>query len=330
MKAVVVRKFDSIDKIEIDNLPDPRAEAGEVVIDVKAAEVNYPDLLVISGQYQVKPPLPLSPGKAAAGIVSQVGDCVVGLSVGDRVSTLVEYGAFAEKLRAPAQNVFRLPPNLEFGKAAALGLAYQTAHFALAERARMQPGENVLVLGAAGGVGAACVQIAKLLGAKHVIAAVRGNSNAEFVRLCGSDTIIDLSCIELKDGLRERVRAATGGNGADIVLDPVGGAAAAAALRAMSWRGRYVIIGFASGDIPSFPANYLLVKNIEVTGLQWSDYRDRTPEWVARVQQEIFDFYVAGRLEPLVTRRFPLSEFKAALRLLKDGDAQGKVALELS
>ncbi|MBX9840801.1 MAG: NADPH:quinone oxidoreductase family protein [Xanthobacteraceae bacterium] len=330
MKAVVVREFVPFDQIGVGELPDPTPGPGEVVIEVKAAEVNYPDILVISGAYQIKPPLPFSPGKAAAGTVSAIGEGVAGLKVGDRVSTQVEYGAFAQKLKAPAVNVYRMPDGVDFARAAALGLVYQTAHFALIERARMQKGERVLVLGASGGIGMASVQLAKALGASTVIGGVLGPANVEIARRCGADVVIDLGLIDLRDGLREAVRAATEGHGADVVIDPVGGAANAAALRAMAWRGRMVIIGFAAGEIPTFKANYLLVKNIEVSGLQWSDYRDRTPDWVRRVQEEIFALSVAGKLDPLISRRFPLAGFKDALGLLRDGQAQGKLILEVA
>ena len=329
MKAVVVRAFAPIESLEIGELPDPVPGKGQVVIDVKAAEINYPDILVISGQYQIKPPLPFAPGKAAAGVVSAVGAGVTDLKVGDRVAAQVEYGAFAEKLLAPAFNVFRMPEAIGFTKGAALGLVYQTAHFALVERARLQTGNVVLVLGASGGIGVASVQVAKALGARMVIAGVLGDDNAKVAREAGADAVIDLGGADLRESLRERVHQLTGGHGADIVIDPVGGAANAAALRAMAWRGRMVIIGFAAGEVPTIKANYLLVKNIEVSGLQWSDYRDRTPEWVARVQQEIFALYVAGKIDPYVSRTFSLAGIKDALILLKQGKAQGKLILEI-
>jgi NADPH2:quinone reductase len=329
VKAVVVREFAPFDEISVGELPDPVPGPGEVVIAVKAAEVNYPDILVITGQYQIKPPLPFAPGKTAAGIISAVGAGVTAFAVGDRVSAQVEYGAYAEMLRAPAASVFRIRDGVDFVTAAALGLAYQTAHFALVERARLQPGEHVLVLGASGGVGFAGVQLAKALGAKTVIAAVRGEEKAAVARRAGADAVIDVADTNLRDGLRDSVRNITGGHGADIVVDPVGGAAHAAALRAMAWRGRMVIVGFAAGDIPSIKANYLLVKNIEVSGLQWSDYRDRAPDWVARVQDEIFALHLAGRLDPHVSRTFRLEDFKEPLDLLRQGRAQGKFVLEI-
>lgn len=329
MKAVVVREFAPFESITVGDLPDPVPGKGEVVVDVKAAEVNYPDILVITGQYQIKPPLPFAPGKAAAGIVSAVGADVSGLKVGDRVAVQVEYGAYAQKLVAPVAHVYPMPPGVSFTKAAALSLVYQTAHFALIERARMREGDVILVLGASGGVGVASVQLAKALGAKTVIAGVLGEENAKVATRAGADATVDLGGENLRDGLRDAVRKLTGGHGADVVIDPVGGAANAAALRAMAWRGRMVIIGFAAGEIPTIKANYLLVKNIEVSGLQWSDYRDGAPEWVARVQSEIFALHVAGKIDPYVSRTFPLEGFRDALALLRDGKAQGKLVLEI-
>lgn len=330
MKAVVVKAFAPFDQIGVGELPDPKPGTGEVVIDVKAAELNYPDILVIAGQYQIKPPLPFSPGKAAAGIVSAIGEGVTGFAVGDHVSAQVEYGAYALKLKAPAINVYPMPKSVSFVKGAALGLVYQTAHFALIERARMQKGDNVLVLGASGGIGVASLQLAKALGAAKAIAGVLGEENAVVARQHGADAVVDLGAADLRDGLRDVVRAATGGHGADVVIDPVGGAANAAALRSMAWRGRMVIIGFAAGEIPTIKANYLLVKNIEVSGLQWSDYRDREPAWVTRVQAEIFALHVAGKIDPFVSRTFPLEHFREPLALLRDGKAQGKLILQVS
>lgn len=326
MRAVVVRAFAPLDRIEIGELPEPAPGPGEVVIEVRAAEVNYPDILVIEGRYQVKPPLPFAPGKGAAGVVSAVGDGVSGIAVGDRVAAQVEYGAYAERLRAPACNVFPLPAGIDFVPAAALGLTYQTAYFALIERARLRAGESVLVLGASGGVGVAGVQLAKALGAGLVIAGVRAEEDAAIARQAGADAVVLVTGADLRDRLREQVRKLTGG-GVDVVLDPVGGAPHAAALRALAWRGRLVVVGFAAGEIPQIPANYLLVRNIEVAGLQWSDYRDRAPAEVARVQAEIFALHLEGKLTPQVSRVLPLARFREALGLLQRGEAQGKVIL---
>jgi len=326
LKAVYVREFGPIGEAEVTDVPDPVAGPGEVIVAVKAAEVNFPDILVIEGKYQIKPPLPFSPGKAAAGIVESVGDGVTAPKPGDRVAVQVEYGAYAEKLRTRAATCYPLPDGMSFEEAAALGLVYQTAHFALVERAALAAGETVLVLGASGGIGMASVQLAKALGAGLVIGGVRGDDNAAVARAAGADHVIDLGMQGLRDGLRDAVRDLTDGHGVDVVVDPVGGDANAAALRAMAWRGRMVIIGFASGDIPAIRSNYLLVKNIAVSGLQWSDYREREAAWVARVQAEIFGFWSEGKLNP-ICRALPLAKFAEALAMLKEGRVQGKIIL---
>jgi NADPH2:quinone reductase len=329
MRAVYVRAFAPFETVGIEEIPDPQPGPGEVVVDVVAAEINYPDLLVIAGQYQIKPPLPFSPGKAAAGRISALGLGVRDLALGDAVSVQVEYGAYAERLKAPAEYCVKMPAGIPFHKAAALGLAYQTAWFALKDHAAFKPGEIVLVLGAAGGVGVASIQLAKALGAKMVIAGVRGESNASVAMQVGADHTIDLAIPNLTDQLRAKVYALTGDHGADVVIDPVGGEAHAAALRALAWCGRLVIVGFASGEIPTIKANYVLVKNITVTGIHWSDYRERAPERVSAAQRELFALYRQGRIDPHIGGRLPLEQFADGLRALRDGKAQGKIILQL-
>lgn len=327
MKAVVVREFAPVRQASVAMIPDPTPGEGEVVIDVLAAEANFPDILVMEGKYQIKPPLPFSPGKAAAGRVSAIGAAVECLRFGDPVAVQVEYGAYAQKLRARAESCFVMPASMPFEIGAALGLVYQTSHFALTERAAFKPGESVLVLGASGGIGSASVQLAKAMGASIVIGGVLGEENARVARDLGCDHVVDLAMEDLNNGLREAVHAATGGKGCDIVIDPVGGAANAAALRAMAWCGRMVIIGFASGEIPAIKANYLLVKNIAVMGLQWSDYRDRKPELVDKAQKEIFALWERGQLKPLISRTLPLENFGEALEALRNSQVQGKIVL---
>jgi len=329
MRAVHVRAFAPFETVGVEDVPDPQPGPGEVAIDVVAADVNYPDILVITGQYQIKPPLPFSPGKAAAGRVAAVGAGVSDLAVGDRVAAQVEYGAYAEKLIARAESCFKMPATMPFHVAAALGLVYQTAWFALLDRAAFKPGDIVLVLGASGGVGMASVELAKALGAKMVMAGVRGASRAQVARKAGADHVVDLAMPNLRDALRDEVHALTEGHGADVVIDPVGGEAHAAALRALAWCGRMVIVGFASGEIPAIKANYLLVKNIAVSGIQWSDYRDRTPERVRDAQRDIFALYEQGRLDPSISARLPLEQFADGLQALRDGKAQGKIVLQV-
>jgi NADPH2:quinone reductase len=327
MKAVLVEEFAPLQQAKIVEVDDPVPGEGEVVVEIAASEANFPDILVMEGKYQVKPPLPFSPGKAAAGRISAVGAGVNELKIGDPVSVQVEYGAYAQKLRASALSCFRMPSSMPFEVGAALGLVYQTSHFALIERAGFVPGQSVLVLGASGGIGSAAVQLAKALGASVVIGGVLGADNVDAAKRIGCDHVIDMAMEDLRNGLREAVYAVTGGKGCDIVIDPVGGDANAAALRAMAWRGRMVIIGFASGTIPTIKANYLLVKNIAVSGLQWSDYRERTPELVRAAQEEIFHLWEEGKLNPLISQVLPLSRFAEALEALRHGRVQGKIVL---
>ena len=329
MKAVIVEAFGPVENASVLDVADPEPGEGEVRIAVRAVDVNYPDILVMEGLYQVKPPLPFSPGKAGAGIVDAVGPGASRFQPGDRVAFEVEYGAYAEKLCAAEHLCYPLPDGIDFGAAAAASLVYQTAHFALVARASFTRGETVLVLGATGGVGLAAVQLAKALGAGHVIAGVRSMDKAAIAEKGGADSVVDLSMEDLRDGLRQAVYAATDGHGADVVIDPLGGDAHAAALRAMAWCGRMVIVGFASGDIPQIRSNYLLVKNIAVSGLQWSDYRERRAQDVAAAQAEIFALCKSGELVPHIGGIFPLSGFSEALNKLKSGQAEGKFILSL-
>jgi len=328
MKAIQVAAFGPLEGHGVAEVATPAPGPEDVLIEVAAADVNYPDILVMEGRYQVKPPLPFVPGKAAAGRVVSVGAEVSSRTVGERVLVPVEYGAFAEFLAAPARQAMPIPEGLSCRQATALGLVYQTAWFALTDRGGFRKDERVLVLGANGGVGMAAIQLAKAMGAAQVLGGARGDDKLALARSFGADATVDLGTDNLTDSLRQQVRTATEGAGVDIVIDPIGGAATQAALRALAWRGRLVVIGFAAGDIPSIRANYLLVKNIAVAGLQWSDYRDRTPDWMAEAQAQIFAHALAGRLEPHVSRVFPLERPGEALALLRDGRAAGKILLE--
>ncbi|MFG1347987.1 NADPH:quinone oxidoreductase family protein [Xanthobacter autotrophicus DSM 431] len=329
MRALRVHAFGPFADATIETVPDPVPGPGEVLIAVKAAETNFPDILVMEGRYQVKPPLPFSPGKTGAGVIEAIGPGVTGFAVGDRVMAHVEHGAFAEKMVAQATGCFALPDGLSFTDAAALGLTYFTAWCGLRDRAELKPGESVLVLGAAGGIGIASIQLAKAMGAKTVIGATRGTAKMETVWRAGADHVIDASGTDVRDRMREDVKAITGG-GVDIVMDPVGGALTDAALRALAWRGRLCILGFASGTIPTIKANYLLVKNIAVSGLQTSDYRDGLPAVLAQAQTEIFSFWSRGLLRPIVSDVLPLEDFVTALTRLQDSVVEGKIILSLA
>ncbi|HYD94523.1 MAG TPA: NADPH:quinone oxidoreductase family protein [Noviherbaspirillum sp.] len=326
MRAILIREHGEPESLKIEDIPTPAIGDDEVLIDVSAIGVNYPDLLVIGGQYQILPPRPFSPGKDAAGVVAAAGRSVTSCKPGDRVVAQVEYGAYAEQLVARGENCFVIPDAMSFTDAAAMGLVYQTAHFALMERGQFRPGETVLVNGGGGGVGLAAIQIARAFGAT-VLAGVREQVHAQLARESGADHIIDLGAENLHEEIRRQVHAVTNGRGADVVLDPLGGDAFDASMRAMAWRGRMVVIGFAAGRIPTIKANYLLVKNIAVSGLQWSDYRERDPAWVRRVQDELFALYEAGKLRPNVMRAFPMDRFAEALSLVKNGKVNGKVVL---
>ncbi|HUA52244.1 MAG TPA: NADPH:quinone oxidoreductase family protein [Candidatus Sulfotelmatobacter sp.] len=326
MRAVIVREFGGLDAPTLGELPEPVPGPLEVQVAVHAVAVNYVDLLVIGGKYQFLPERPFAPGKGPAGVVTAVGASVGRFKVGDRVLAMAEQGGYAETVTVGEASCYRLPPSMSFVDAAAMALVYDTSWFALRERARYKPGEIVLVLGASGAVGYAAVQLAKAMDAT-VLAGIATQDKADMARQAGADAVIDLSRPDLRDSLRAQVYEATGGRGADIILDPLGGDMFDAALRALAWRGRLVVIGFAAGRIPSVKANYLLVKNIEVSGLQVSDYRKKEPEQMAACFSELFAYAEAGKLKPLVMATYPLERWADALRMIRDRSARGRIVL---
>jgi NADPH:quinone reductase len=326
MRAVVVREFGPIEAASLGELPKPVPKDNEVLVALRATAVNFVDLVMISGKYQFLPELPFVPGKLPAGVVSAAGAAVTGLKPGDRVLTMAEYGGYGEFVAAPETQCYRLPDALSFVAAAAMSLAYDTAWFALRDRARLQAGESVLVLGATGGVGLAAIQLAKAMGAR-VLAGVASPEKSDMVREAGADAIVDLAAPDLRNSLREQIHAVTAGRGADVVLDPLGGDIFDAALRAVAWRGRLVVIGFAAGRIPTLKTNYLLLKNIEVSGLQISDYRRRVPDQMAACFAELFALHVQGKLKPLPTKTYPLEQFATALHEIKDRHVRGRIVL---
>jgi len=326
MRAVVVHAHGDFRAPRVEDLADPLPGAGEVLIGARAIGVNYPDLLVIQGRYQFLPPKPFSPGKEVAGVIEAVGAGVTRLKPGDQVMAQREYGCYAEKVLSSEATVYPMPAALGFEEGAALGLAYQTAHFALKDRAAYQPGESVLVTGASGGVGLACVEVAKAYGAT-VIAGVTSAAKGALACEHGADHWIDLSQPEPRESIRAQLHALVGKRGVDIVLENVGGEVFDGALRALAWCGRMVIVGFASMQLPEMKANYLLVKNISATGLQWSDYRERDPVWVQRVQAELYALWQQGKLKPYVSARFPLERYADALACFVERRVQGKMIL---
>jgi NADPH2:quinone reductase len=328
VRALVVHEHGPIDNLRLENFAEPRPAAGEVLIDVHATSVNFPDLLVIGGSYQRLPPTPFVPGKDLAGTVVEVGSSVTNLKRGDRVMAQVEYGAYAERAVAPIGNCYRMPAPMSFAEGAAMGLVYITAHFALVERAALKAGEAVLVTGAAGGVGLATVQLAKALGA-IVIAAVSSKDKAALARANGADHVVFTEVPDLRDNLRQQISSGLGKRGVDIVIDSVGGDVFDASLRTVAWCGRIVIVGFAAGRVPEVKVGYLLVKNISLIGLQASDYRDREPAKVQRVQRELFALYEQGKLKPHVMATYPLEAYREALATVRDRKVLGKVVLKI-
>ncbi|MFL4977793.1 MAG: NADPH:quinone oxidoreductase family protein [Xanthobacteraceae bacterium] len=326
MRAVVVREFGPIEAATLGELPKPAPKDNEVLVAVRATGANFVDLLVIGGTYQFLPERPFAPGKLPAGVVAAVGAAVTGFKPGDRVLTMAEHGGYGEFVAVPETHCYRLPDSLSFVAAAAMSLVYDTAWFALRDRARLRTGDTVLVLGASGGVGLAAVQLAKAMGAQ-VLAGVASAEKSDMVREAGADAIIDLAGPDLRNSLREQVHRVTSGRGADIVLDPLGGDIFDAALRAVAWRGRLVVIGFAAGRIPSLKTNYLLLKNIEVSGLQISDYRRRMPDQMAACFTDLFALHTQGKLKPLPTKTYPLEQFAAALREIKERQVRGRIVL---
>jgi NADPH2:quinone reductase len=304
----------------------PAPGADEITIDVHAAGVNFPDLLVVRGTYQNLAPLPFSPGKEVAGIVSAVGARVTEFQVGDPVLAYVENGGYVDQITVSSSLCHPIPDGLDAADAIGFGLAFQTAHFALLARGQMKPGETVLVTGATGGVGIATVQLAKACGA-IVVAGCSTASKAGFARDHGADHVVMLDRPDLDQSLKAEVAALTGGRGADVVIDNLGGRVFDACLRSLAWCGRIVVVGFAAGAPTTLRSNYLLIKNIAAVGLHWSDYRDRTPALVRNAQQEILALWRQGLLSSPVTDALRLDDAPLALRRIADRQVRGKIVL---
>ena len=327
MRAVVVDEFGPIGNARLGEAPAPEPGSRDVLVEVHATAANYVDLLLIAGKHQSRPALPYIPGKGPAGVVRRVGAEVTGLAIGDRVLAMCEPGGgFAEQVAVPAAQCHEIPAGMPFIDAASMSLVYDTAWFSIRERGRYAPGESILVLGATGGVGLAAVQLGKALGAR-VLAGVSSPAKADLARAAGADAIIDLARPDLHDSLRAQVLAATDGHGADIVIDPLGDAIFEAAVRALAWCGRLVVIGFAAGRIPALKTNYLLVRNIDVCGLQIGDYRTRAPHKTAACFAELFALYEAGRITALPTTVLPIARVTQALAAIESRSARGRIVL---
>lgn len=322
MKAVLCKAFGPAETLVLEEIASPEAKKNEVLLQVHAAGVNFPDTLIIEGKYQFKPPFPFSPGGEAAGVVTAVGEKVSHLNVGDRVMALTGWGSFAEEVAVPGYNVMPIPASMDFASAAAFGMTYGTSMHALKQRANLQPGETLLVLGASGGVGLAAVEIGKAMGAK-VIAAASSAEKLEVAKAAGADELINYSESNLKD----EVKRLTGGQGADVIYDPVGGDLFDAAIRSIAWNGRLLVVGFASGRIPELPVNLTLLKGAAVVGVFWGAFAQRQPQDNAANFQQLFAWHAEGKLKPLVSQTFPLAQAAEAINTLGQRKAVGKVVV---
>ncbi len=324
MRAVICRDLTGIAGLAIVNdWPEPQAAAGEVLIDVKAAALNFPDLLMVQGLYQDRPGLPFVVGSELAGIVTAVGEGVSRLKVGDRVVAACGR-TLAERVSSKASVVLPAPRNLDLEAAAGICITYFTSMHALKQRAQLAAGETLLVLGAAGGVGTTAVQLGKAMGAT-VIAAASSDEKLALVRSLGADHVINYTTQDL----RERIKQITGGKGVDVVYDPVGGELAEPALRSMAWQGRYLVIGFAGGEIPRIPLNLPLLKGCSVVGVYWGSFASREPELQRQNVAELWQMFESGHLAPVVGETHELDDYAAAFEALATRRARGKVVLRI-
>jgi len=322
LKALRCNAFGPIDALRVEDLPSPTPAAGQVLVDVHAASINVPDTLIVQGLYQIKPPLPFTPGAELAGVIAAVGDSVKHLKVGDRVVASTGTGGFAEQALADAARVLPLPQGMSFEAGASFVLAYGTSLHALKTIGKLQPGETLLVLGAAGGVGIAAIEIAKAMGAR-VIAAASSDSKRALALQAGADETVDYTQPEW----RREVERLTNGQGADVVYDAVGGAYAEPALRATAWRGRYLVVGFASGEIPKLPLNLALLKERAIIGVHWGAAMTKDPKQLGIDLRQLSEWFQQGKLKPPVTERISLADTPAAMVRLATRQAMGKLVV---
>ena len=311
-----------VDALQWKELPTPQPAAGQVLVRIEAASLNFPDLLIVQNKYQMKPPLPFVPGSEYAGVIEAVGDGVTQLKVGQRVACLSGTGGFATHTLAPAALCMPLPPGFPAVDAAAFIMIYATSHHALVDRAQLRPGETVLVLGAAGGVGTAAIQIAKAIGAR-VIAAASTDEKCALCKSIGADATINYS----QGNLRDAIKAATDGKGPDVIYDPVGGDFAEPAFRSIAWRGRYLVVGFAAGPIPSLPLNLPLLKGASLVGVFWGDFARREPKANADMMGELAQWYGEGKVKPVIDRTMPMAQLKDAYAHMGSRGVMGKLVM---
>jgi NADPH:quinone reductase len=322
MKALLCTELGSLEKLTVQEVPSPRPGPNQVLVDVKASSINFPDALMVKGMYQVKPPLPFSPGAELAGVVKELGEDVRNFAVGDRVVGFCGWGGFAEDCLAPADRLMPLPAGMDFDLGAAFGLTYCTSLHALQECGELKSGETLLVLGAAGGVGIAAVEIGKVMGAR-VIAAASADDKLEVCRQAGADETINYA----KEDLRQRLKQLVGDKGVDVVYDPVGGPYTEPAFRSTAWGGRLLVVGFAAGEIPKIPLNLALLRERRIVGVYWGDWTRRDPAGHMRNVKQLADWFTAGKIKPLISERVSLSDTPAAMTRLTQRQVKGKVVV---
>jgi len=323
MKAIVCEAWGLPDTLVVRDLPEVVPEAGKVAIRVEAAGVNFPDVLIIQNKYQFKPELPFTPGGELAGTVTAVGEGVNQYKPGDRVIAFVGQGAFAQQIAVPEKSVMPMPPGMDFDTAAAITLTYGTSHHAVVDRAQLKAGETMLVLGAAGGVGLAAIEIGKALGAR-VIAAASSDEKLEICKQHGADATINYSTQDL----REAIKATTDGKGPDVIYDPVGGIYAEPAFRSIGWRGRYLVVGFANGEIPKLPLNLTLLKGASLVGVFWGEYVRREPKANMAAMRELMGWLAEGKIRPHISGRYALADTPKALNDMAARKVTGKVVIQ--
>ena len=325
MKALVCHTLTGPQDVRLElQWPEPKPGRGEVLVDVKAAALNFPDVLMTRGLYQERPPLPFVPGLEFSGVVAEVGEGVARLSPGERV---VGYSgqAVAEKVVVRQESVMPMPGTLDFAEASGISLTYFTSYHALKQRAQLQPGETLLVLGAGGGVGTTAVELGKIMGAR-VIAAASTPEKLDVARSLGADHVINYTT----EDLRERLKEITGGGGVDVVYDPVGGALAEPAVRSLAWKGRFLVVGFAAGEIPKLAINLLLLRGASLVGVFWGAFAKREPQVQLQNARELWELFEAGKLKPVVGQVYPLEDGASALAALEGRQAKGKVVIRVA
>jgi len=322
MKAIVCTHFGGPDQLELVDIPEPAAKAGEAIVRIKAAALNFFDTLIIAGKYQHKPPFPFSPASEFAGVVESVGAGVTDFAPGDRVMGWSGWGAARELIAAPATQLIKLPDALDFDRAAGLTVIYSTTLYGLRERGQLKPGETLVVLGASGGTGLAAIEIGKIIGAR-VIACASSEEKLKFARAHGADETVNYATADLRDALKRL----GGTRGVDVVYDPVGGAYAEPAVRSLGWEGRYLVIGFAAGEIPKIPLNLVLLKSCDIRGVLWGAWVQRDPKGQRAMMNDIVRWSTEGKLSAHVHAAYPLAETAKALTAIADRKVMGKIVL---